>query len=83
MHEAKVPQSFCSTKAHWVIARPTLSKMDGSVLVDFGMTDTDQEKMDEVLARMLKTPHKPHITKTREKAETSSRERSTKDGKQG
>lgn len=24
------------------------------------MTDTDQEKEDEVLRRMLKTPHKPH-----------------------
>ena len=24
------------------------------------MTDTDQEREDEVLKRMLKTPHKPH-----------------------
>jgi len=24
------------------------------------MTDTDQEREDEVLRRMLRTPHKPH-----------------------
>lgn len=27
------------------------------------MTDTDQEKEDEVLKRMLKMPHKPHNEK--------------------
>jgi hypothetical protein len=29
------------------------------------MTDTDQEKEDEVLRRMLKTPPKPHKEKAR------------------
>jgi len=40
------------------------------------MTDTDQEKMDEVLRRMLKTPHKPH--RFGEKDESSSPPQSPK-----